>query len=103
MCVCVFIVFKDLTSFLTEEIKAEHESSKKLPTVSGFTTKTDGPNVTFTKKHNDEEVSVTFSVNNALDGADPSIDEASLESDKPDKEPEVGEVCTHTRLINVYY
>jgi hypothetical protein len=44
-----------LTSFLKQEIKQEKESQKPLPTIKGFEVKHDGPNVTLTRKHGNEE------------------------------------------------
>lgn len=72
-------VLKDLSNFLNEEIKLETESRKSrndLPKVSGFDLKTDGPNVTLTKKFNDEEVTVKLNVNGSLDNSEPNIEQA---------------------------
>jgi complement component 1 Q subcomponent-binding protein, mitochondrial len=81
-------VFKDLTSFLSQEIKLEKESRKNLPNVTGFTLNTDGPNVTLTKSHNDETITVKFNVNGSLDNNETVSDE-TVENEKGGKEPEV--------------
>ena len=79
-------VFKELTSFLNQEIQLEKEARKHkdLPKVAGFETKTDGPNVTLTKQHNGEEISVTFNVNGALNN---TYDQA-LDAEKPEGQTE---------------
>ncbi len=87
----ILIVFKDLTSFLGQEIKLEKESKKKLPNVSGFTLNTDGPNVTLTKSHNDETITVKLNVNGSLDNNETVSDE-TIENEKGGKEPEVSAV-----------
>lgn len=71
-------VMKDLSNFLNEEIKLEQEAQKELKntlTVTGFNVKTDGPNVTLTKKYNDEEITVKFNINGSLDNAEPGVDQ----------------------------
>ncbi|CAF0724261.1 unnamed protein product [Brachionus calyciflorus] len=84
-------VLKDLSNFLNEEIKLEQEARKnrnELPKVTGFNVKTDGPNVTLTKKFNDEEVTVKFNVNGSLDNegnVDQAVDSAkNPEAQTPD-------------------
>jgi hypothetical protein len=76
---------------LGQEIKLEKESKKKLPNVSGFTLNTDGPNVTLTKSHNDETITVKLNVNGSLDNNETVSDE-TIENEKGGKEPEVSAV-----------
>ncbi|RMZ99490.1 complement component 1 Q subcomponent-binding mitochondrial [Brachionus plicatilis] len=71
-------VMKDLSNFLNEEIKQEQEAQKEQKgslSVTGFNTKTDGPNVTLSKKHNDEEITIKFNVNGSLDNAEAGVDQ----------------------------
>jgi len=79
--------FSDLTSFLSQEIKLEKQTRKDLPKVTGFTLSTDGPNVTLTKSHNDETITVKFNVNGSLDNNE-TVPEEPIENDKAGKEPE---------------
>jgi len=54
----IFKVLKDLSSFLTQEIKQESDNRKHkvgLPKVTGFDVKSEGPNVTLTKSHDSEK------------------------------------------------
>lgn len=69
---------KDLSNFLNEEIKLEQDSQneqKKALTVTGFNLKSDGPNVTLSKKHNDEDITVKLNVNGSLDNAESAVDQ----------------------------
>jgi hypothetical protein len=74
-------VFTDLKNFLNEEIKLEKESSKHkaLPKITGFEVKTEGPNVTLTKTHNGEQVTVKFNVNGSLNNMDQEQESAKPE------------------------
>ena len=53
----LFIAFQNLSSFLKNEIQSEkkNQTHQKLPSIPNFTAKTDGPNITLTRKYNDEE------------------------------------------------
>ena len=85
-------VLGDLSNFLNEEIKLEQEARKsrnELPKVTGFSVKTEGPNVTLTKKHNDEEVIVKFNINGSLDNGESSIDQAVESAKNENQEVEV--------------
>jgi len=67
--------YGELTSFLNEEIKLEHDAQRHkniLPTVKGFDVKAEGPNVTLTKDYNNEKVTIKFNVNNTLGDEEPS-------------------------------
>jgi hypothetical protein len=80
-------VFNELKSFLNEEIKLEKEGDKHkgaLPKVAGFAVKTDGPNVTLSKNHNGEEVTVKFNVNGSLNNMEPPA-----EAEKPEADTEM--------------
>jgi hypothetical protein len=85
-------IYKDLSSFLSQEIKLENETRKyktDLPKVTGFAMKTDGPNVTLTKQHNDEQITVKLNVNHSLDSGEPSIDEQLEQQQTQEKEAEM--------------
>ena len=92
---------KDLASFLTQEIKLENEARKgkgDLPKIAGFSAKTEGPNVTLTKKFNDETITIKFSVNSSLDNsAEPDIEEA-IEKENTGKENEPSAVSSSRTL-----
>jgi hypothetical protein len=56
-------VLKDLSSFLTQEIKQESDNRKHkvgLPKVAGFEVKSEGPNVTLNKTHDSEKYEYVF-------------------------------------------
>ncbi len=74
-----------------QEIKLEKDSRKALPKVTGFTLNTDGPNVTLTKSHNDETITVKFNVNGSLDNNE-SVSDEPIETEKAGKEPEASTV-----------
>jgi complement component 1 Q subcomponent-binding protein len=78
---------KDLNSFLTQEIKLESETRKELPKITGFTTKLEGPNVTLTRSHNGETITVKLNINGSLDNSEPNVED-SIENVKAGKEPE---------------
>ncbi len=80
-------MFSELKTFLNEEIKLEKEGDKHkggLPKITGFAVKTEGPNVTLTKSHNGEEVTVKFNVNGSLNNMEPPV-----EPEKPEAEAEM--------------
>ena len=71
-------VLKDLSNFLNEEIKLEQNAQneqKRGLTVTGFSVKGDGPNITLSKKHNDEDITVKFNINGSLDNAESTVDQ----------------------------
>jgi hypothetical protein len=85
-------VLKDLSNFLNEEIKLEQEARKnrnELPKVTGFSVKSEGPNVTLSKKHNDEEITVKFNVNGSLDNEEGSLTDATESAKSATPEVEV--------------
>jgi len=61
----------DLAKFLKDEIATEKQNSRSLPKLSGWTVKTDGSEVTLTKKSGAEEVMITLNVNHTVDSAAP--------------------------------
>lgn len=94
------LAFSDLTSFLSQEIKLEKQTRKDLPKVTGFTLSTDGPNVTLTKSHNDETITVKFNVNGSLDNNE-TVPEEPIENDKAGKEPEPSAVNLIVFIIHL--
>lgn len=62
---------EELSTFLAEEIEAEKKQRKQagdgLPKVTGFDIKTEGAEVYFTKKFNDETISIELNVNHSVD------------------------------------
>ena len=80
-------VFKELSTFLNDEIKLEKETDKHksgLPKITGFAVKTDGPNVTLIKSHEGEEITVKFNVNGSLNNMDQEV-----EAEKPETDSEL--------------
>lgn len=87
---------KELEEFLKEEIQMEKKQQKtstgKLPKIKGFeVTKTDGPNVTLSKKFENEIVMVKFNVND-------SIDDSML--DMPDTEQPEADQPQDTKMMS---
>ncbi|KAI1287586.1 Complement component 1 Q subcomponent-binding protein, mitochondrial [Halotydeus destructor] len=85
---------KELSDFLSDEIKAEKQMTKLPqhgPGVPGFDVKTNGSNITLSRKINDETVTVKFNVNGTVDteGPDDETQEAALEKGG---QPETGEM-----------
>lgn len=78
---------KDLMEFLEEEIKAEKKAHKSsnLTKIDDFNIKTDGSDVTLTKKFNDENIIVKLNVNHSVDA-----EESQDINPNQDKEPEMG-------------
>jgi len=62
---------KDLAKFLKDEIATEKQNTRPLPKLSGWEVKTDGSEVTLSKKSGSEEVMVTLNVNHTVDSAAP--------------------------------
>jgi len=60
-----------LAKFLKDEIATEKQNSRPLPKLSGWDVKTDGSEVTLTKKSGSEEVMITLNVNHTVDSAAP--------------------------------
>ncbi|XP_064612882.1 complement component 1 Q subcomponent-binding protein, mitochondrial-like [Liolophura sinensis] len=62
-------VDKELVEFLDKEISLEKETSKKrgVPNLADFQAKTDGANVTLTRKLSDETITIKFNINNSVD------------------------------------
>lgn len=81
-------VDKDLAVFLKSEVEAEKQLSKvpkNGPGIPGFEVKTEGANVTLTKKAGQELVTVKFNVNGVLDTEDePSEPVEGQEPPMPD-------------------
>jgi len=71
---------QDLAKFLKDEIATEKQNSRSLPKLSGWEVKTDGSEVTLTKKSGSEEVMITFNV--IITSSDPdffvSVSEVTL-------------------------
>jgi hypothetical protein len=107
-------VLKDLSSFLTQEIKQESDNRKHkvgLPKVAGFEVKSEGPNVTLTKTHDSEKyeyvlnfllvcfilnfnfcrITVKFNINGSLDNSEPPMDE-QMDLEKAKNEAESSQV-----------
>lgn len=84
-------VSKKLTTFISEEIKLETDSRKSKPAqakLTGFDVKTEGPIVTATKTHGDENITIVFNVNGSLDDDQP-FDQTAAEKNENQPEPEV--------------
>jgi len=68
---------KELVDFLNEEIEAEKKLQKPLPGASalgGFTVDPKGSQLTFSKKHNNETITVLLNVNHSVNTDEPDID-----------------------------
>ncbi|XP_015514288.1 complement component 1 Q subcomponent-binding protein, mitochondrial [Neodiprion lecontei] len=80
---------KELGLFLAEEIVAEKKAQKMktIPTeLDGFKISLDGAEVTLTKKHGDETITINFNVNHTVDSdSEPDID-------TPEDKAEFGEM-----------
>ena len=86
-------VVKDLASFIAAEVKLERDSRKdksQLAKITGFELKTEGPNVTLTKKHGNEQITITFNVNGSLD--DDQSMEPSMANEKAAETQQEAEV-----------
>jgi len=89
---------KELVEFLKDEIKLENEGAKsagKLPKLKGFElTSSEGPNVTLTKKSDNETIVIKLNVNNAVDE---SIHEE--EGGQAEKEPKM--ICKPSFTVEI--
>lgn len=82
-------VTSDLANFIAEEVKLEKDARKEkapLAKINGFEIKTEGPNVTLSKTHGSEQITITFNVNGSLD--DEQNMDSSLSSEKADTQAE---------------
>lgn len=75
-----------LRDFLKEEIEAEKELAKQqlgdqqtTPAISGFDIKADEAEVTLTKKHNSEKITVTFNVNDCVRPQDDQVETGTMD------------------------
>ena len=79
---------KELQEFLTQEIQMEKESSKPIPKLEGWKVSHDGSEITLSKAHDSEEITVKanicYSVEEENPGQDPESEEATAMICKPD-------------------
>jgi len=98
-----------LSDFLKNEIEAEKQLARKyvgggeVPTIPGFTMKTNEADVTLTKSHNSEKITITFNVNQTvepdladLEGKDQQQDapESPRMTSRPDFDVEIAKGST---------
>lgn len=75
---------QELTEFLASEIQLEKESQKsQLPKMSGWSVTHCGSDVTFTRKHNNEEITIKANVCYSVDAVNPESDNGQMVC-KPD-------------------
>jgi len=78
-------VDKEISSFLEKEIQFEtSRSSSDMPKIPGFEIKTEGGDITLTKKTNSESVVIRLSVNGAVDSIAPETSTSN-----PDEPPQM--------------
>jgi len=76
---------KELVSFLAEEIATETKGKKSTPpakAIDAFTITTNQSEVTFTKKYNNEEITLSLNVNHTVDTDPDQGDEADPRGEK---------------------
>lgn len=75
---------KELAEFLVSEIQLEKDSTKStLPKMDGWTVNSDGSDLTFFKKYNNEEITIKANVCYSVDAANPDADNGQMVC-KPD-------------------
>lgn len=75
----------EIVEFLKEEIAAEKQNLRNLPTMEGFEVKKEGAELTLTKKYESEKIMVTLNVNHSVDSAVP--DDGSQEAPEMKSKP----------------
>lgn len=74
----------ELTDFLVSEIELEKESQKRqLPEMTGWKVTVDGSDISFSKKHENEDITVKANVCYSVDAANPDAENAEMVC-KPD-------------------
>jgi len=83
---------QDLINALDKEITSELEQAKAVKDIKGWTSQTDGANVTLSKSLGSEKISVKFTINNSLfvpDGELPEMQEEETKEEETEVPPQV--------------